>query len=104
MTIIATPVYWYSYSTPAKIFIDRFSDLLQSEKELGRRLRGRNFALVTSGADPFPDKTLVEAFTRFCQYLGILYRGCVHAREAGEFEESEVVVQIRHLLTKPVSA
>ncbi|HEX3626003.1 MAG TPA: NAD(P)H-dependent oxidoreductase [Verrucomicrobiae bacterium] len=84
MTIIATPVYWYSYSTPMKIFIDRFSDLLGPEKELGRQLRGRRFALVTSSADSLPDKTLVEAFSRFCDYLGIAYLGCAHAEGVGE--------------------
>ena len=41
VTIIATPVYWYSFSTPMKIFIDRFSDLLSFQKQLGGQLRGR---------------------------------------------------------------
>ena len=40
VTIIATPVYWYSYSTPMKVFIDRFSDLLTAHRDLGRQLRG----------------------------------------------------------------
>ncbi|MHA3770865.1 flavodoxin family protein [Verrucomicrobiota bacterium sgz303538] len=38
VTIIATPVYWYSYSTPMKVFIDRFSDLLTAHRDLGRQL------------------------------------------------------------------
>jgi multimeric flavodoxin WrbA len=49
VTIIATPVYWYSYSTPMKVFVDRFSDLLSFQKELGWQLRGRHFALLSSG-------------------------------------------------------
>ncbi|HEY4416212.1 MAG TPA: NAD(P)H-dependent oxidoreductase [Verrucomicrobiae bacterium] len=65
VTIIATPVYWYSYSTPMKIFIDRFSDLLSFQPELGRQLRGRHFALLTSSADRQPDPTLVAAFSGF---------------------------------------
>jgi len=95
LTIIATPVYWYSYSTPTKVFIDRFSDLLQSHKELGRRLRGRHFALVSSSAESFPDKTMVEAFSRFCDYLGINYVGCAHAQEAGEFVDLKAVAKIQ---------
>lgn len=98
VTIIATPVYWYSYSTPMKIFIDRFSDLLGPEKELGRQLRGRRFALVTSSAEPRPDKTLVEAFSRFCDYLGIEYLGCAHAQGAGEFVDSDSVAKIQGCL------
>lgn len=62
ITIIATPVYWYSYSTPMKIFIDRFSDLLTFQNELGQQLRGKHFALLSSSAESRPDKTLVEAF------------------------------------------
>jgi len=85
LTLIATPVYWYSYSTPTKIFIDRFSDLLGWRSDVGRRLRGRKFALVSTSAEPWPDRTLVEAFTRFCTYLGIEYVGCAHAQDAGEF-------------------
>jgi len=98
VTLIATPVYWYSYSTPTKIFIDRFSDLLGTHKELGRKLRGRRFALVSTSAEAQPDLTLVEAFTRFCDYLGIHYLGCAHAQSAGDFADPEPVAKIRNLL------
>lgn len=98
VTIIATPVYWYSYSTPMKVFIDRFSDLLGDHKELGRRLRGRHFALISSSAEPQPDQTLVDAFSRFCDYLGIIFVGCAHAQGAGEFVDSSATTKIKHLL------
>ncbi|MGH7941744.1 MAG: flavodoxin family protein [Limisphaerales bacterium] len=101
VTIIATPVYWYSYSTPMKAFIDRFSDLLSFQKELGRQLRGRHFALLSSSAEPWPDKTLVEAFSRFCDYLGITFVGCAHAQDAGEFVDSDAVTKIRDYLKTP---
>jgi multimeric flavodoxin WrbA len=100
LTIFATPVYWYSYSTPMKIFIDRFSDLLGPQKELGRQLRGRRFALITSSADSNPDKTLVEAFSRFCDYLGIVYVGCAHAPGAGEFVDLDAVAKIQACLER----
>jgi multimeric flavodoxin WrbA len=98
VTIIATPVYWYSYSTPMKVFIDRFSDLLTFQKELGRQLRGSHFALLSSSAEPWPDKTLVEAFIRFCDYLGLNFVGCAHAQEAGDFVDADVVTKIRDYL------
>jgi multimeric flavodoxin WrbA len=101
VTIIATPVYWYSYSTPMKIFIDRFSDLLTFQKELGRQLRGRHFALLSSSSEPWPDKTLVEAFSRFCDYLGITFVGCVHAQDAGEFVDLDAVAKIRGYMKTP---
>ncbi|HTV61337.1 MAG TPA: NAD(P)H-dependent oxidoreductase [Verrucomicrobiae bacterium] len=98
LTIIATPVYWYSYSTPMKVFIDRFSDLLSFQKELGRQLRGRRFALVSSSAELQPDKTLMEAFSRFCDYLGIVLVGCAHAQNARDFVDPAVVAKIQEYL------
>ena len=100
LTIIATPVHWYSYSTRMKIFIDRFSDLLGQHKGLAEQLRGRNFALVSSSAEPGPDRTLVEAFSRFCNYFGIQYVGCAHAQSGGEFCDPDAVAKIRSYLTK----
>jgi multimeric flavodoxin WrbA len=98
VTIIATPVYWYSYSTPMKIFIDRFSDLLGPNPELGRQLRGKRFALVSSGSKPQPDQTLVDAFSRFCNYLGIVFVGCAHAQDAGEFSDPKMADKIKRIL------
>ena len=42
--IFATPIYWYAVSPAMKIFLDRFSDLLEVPELLpeGRRLRGKN--------------------------------------------------------------
>lgn len=98
VTLIATPVYWYSYSTCMKVFIDRFSDLLSPRKEIGRELRGRHFALVTSSSEPFPDATMIQTFTRFCDYLGIHYVGCAHAQEAGELVNPGEAAKIQSYL------
>lgn len=35
--VLATPVYWYTMSALMKTFIDRWSDLLDIRKDLGRR-------------------------------------------------------------------
>ena len=98
IVIIATPVYWYSYSASMKVFIDRFSDLLGSNKELGRQLRGKYFALVSTSSEPQPDRTLVDAFSCFCDYLGIIFVGCAHTQETGEFIDSAVVIKIKRYL------
>jgi multimeric flavodoxin WrbA len=98
VTILATPVYWYSYSTPMKIFIDRFSDILVSAKPLGRRLRGCHFALLSTGSDPNPDATLTQAFSNFCDYLGIHNIGMVYACEDGPFHDEQSVSHVRNHL------
>ncbi|MBX3743950.1 MAG: NAD(P)H-dependent oxidoreductase [Verrucomicrobiae bacterium] len=101
VTVLATPVYWYSYSTPMKIFIDRFSDLLVSQKPLGRKLRGCRFALLSTGSDPAPDATLTQAFRNFCDYLGIGNVGMVYACEDGPFHDEESVASVRKHLEIP---
>ncbi len=45
--IFATPVYWYSMSGLMKVFFDRITDLLEIEKDLGRKLRNKNMAVVS---------------------------------------------------------
>ena len=97
-TILATPVYWYSYSSVMKVFIDRFSDLLESRKETGRRLRGKKFILLSTGNDPLPDPTLQAAYQNFCSYLGIVNVGMVYAVESGQFSDGEEAARVRNLL------
>ncbi len=46
--IFATPVYWYSMSGIMKVFFDRITDLLDNEKELGRKLRNKSIAVLSS--------------------------------------------------------
>ena len=101
VTIFATPVYWYSYSTPMKIFIDRFSDLLVSKKPLGRKLRGCHFALLSTGSDPNPVATLTQAFNNFCDYLGIHNIGMVYSCEDGPFHDEQSVFNVRRHFKNP---
>lgn len=49
--IFATPVYWYSMSGFMKVFFDRYSDLLRIEKDIGRKFRGKNFAVISNSHD-----------------------------------------------------
>ena len=72
--VLATPVYWYTMSATMKIFIDRFSDLLDIKKELGRKLRGKKLFVIASFAASLP-KGFEDAFEQTCQYLGIKYLG-----------------------------
>ena len=98
VVLFATPVYWYSMSAVMKAFVDRLSDLLMSQKELGRQLRGRRFALVTSSEEPDPDPDLVSMFRRTCEYLGVEYIGCVHAKAEGAFGDPALADRFRELL------
>lgn len=74
-----------------KLFIDRFSDLLISRKPLGRKLRGCRFALLSTGSDPNPDQILNQAFSSFCEYLGVNNIGMIYSCEDGPFVDEAPV-------------
>lgn len=104
IVIFATPVYWYSFSTVMKNFIDRLTDLLMSQKDLGRRLRSSperkaRWALVSSGNDSEPDRDLISAFRRTCEYLGVECVAEVYGVEGGAFVNEAAAQMIRaHLV------
>ena len=76
--IFATPVYWYTMSGIMKVFFDRISDLLTIEKDLGRDLRGKNFAAISCCIGSDVDEEFWHPFKRTALYLGMNYLGNVH--------------------------
>lgn len=76
--IFATPVYWYSMSGIMKVFFDRITDLLDEEKDLGRKLRGKSMAAIScSGGDNLGDGFWLP-FSETARYLGMDYLGNTH--------------------------
>lgn len=76
--IFATPVYWYSMSGIMKVFFDRFSDLIRIEKETGRKLRGKNMAVISNSHDSEIDYDFYIPFKKSADYLGMNYLGQKH--------------------------
>lgn len=76
--IFATPVYWYSMSGIMKVFFDRITDLLDNEKELGRKLRNKNMAVLTSSVGEHSGETFWHPFMETAKYLGMNYLGNIH--------------------------
>jgi multimeric flavodoxin WrbA len=79
--IFASPVYWYSVSPPMKVFLDRISDLLDIPELLaqGRRLRGKGAYVLSTSNDGAPDSAFVSLWRETFNYLGMNYRGLLHA-------------------------
>lgn len=75
--IWATPVYWYTMSAQMKMFLDRFSDLLFFERELGRELEGKRvFLLVSFEGKEHPATYHFDLpFRNTCAYLKMKYEG-----------------------------
>ncbi len=73
--IVVTPVYWYTMSAQAKVFLDRLTDLLQIHKAEGRLLRGKSLAVLATGTEPALPASFDEPFRLTCDYLGMHFRG-----------------------------
>jgi multimeric flavodoxin WrbA len=84
--IFATPIYWYSMSGIMKVFFDRFSDLIRIEKETGRQLRGKNFAVISNSHDNEIDFDFYIPFRKSAEYLGMNYLGDKHFN-ADQFDQ-----------------
>lgn len=77
--ILASPVYWYSVSSAMKTFLDRFSDLISSHKEMGQKLYGKSVRLFSTGSDAespvgFDVPINLTAIYFGMDYLGLTYR------------------------------
>ena len=78
LIIFATPVYWYSMSGIMKTFFDRITDCLKIDKETGRKLRGKNMAVISCGSDSFENEGFFIPFEKSAEYLGMNYFGHIH--------------------------
>ncbi len=90
LIIFATPVYWYAMSGILKTFFDRFSDCLKTRKDLGRKLRGMEMAVISCGHDKELKKGFQMPFKESANYLGMNYLTDVHCWIRNE-EISETV-------------
>lgn len=88
--IFATPVYWYSMSGIMKVFFDRITDLLTFEKELGRKLRGKNMAVISCSIGNNLGEHFWLPFSETANYLGMEYIGNIHTI-TGEDNEQKII-------------
>ena len=80
---LVSPVYWYSVSAQMKTFIDRLSDLLGPRKDLGRRLRGKELFLFTTGhTENTLPRCMEEPIQLTASYLGMKYVGAHYSQIA----------------------
>lgn len=76
--LFITPVYWYSMSGIMKVFFDRFTDLLDNEKDLGRKLRGKKMAVLTCSVGDNLGDNFWLPFIETANYLGMTFLGGLH--------------------------
>lgn len=76
--VFATPVYWYAMSGIMKVFFDRITDLLTINKTLGRKLRGKHMAVISSSNGNNLGESFWLPFKEIAQYLNINYITNLH--------------------------
>jgi len=96
--VFATPVYWYSMSGIMKVFFDRITDLLEVEKDLGRKLRDKKMAVLSCSIGNNLGDAFWLPFSETANYLGMVYLGNVHviADEKSELKLAEFINQIEN--------
>lgn len=88
--IFVTPIYWYSMSGIMKVFFDRLTDLLTIEKQLGRKLRGKKIAVITSSVGENLGDNFWLPFQETAKYLGMEFIvGCHTIEKANNTLELE---------------
>lgn len=76
--LFATPVYWYAMSGIMKVFFDRITDLLDNQKELGRKLRNKKMAAISCSIGNNLGEYFWLPFIETANYLGMKYLGHLH--------------------------
>jgi multimeric flavodoxin WrbA len=74
--VLASPIYWYCVSAQLKVFIDRLSDLLTIEKDLGRQLKGKSSSLLSTGNDEKCPDCFITPIEQTLKYMHIEFKGC----------------------------
>lgn len=76
--ILSSPVYWFSPSVQMKLFLDRLTDLITVEKDLGKQLKGKNTAVISTSDAKNPESCFEDIFKHTFEYLGMNYKGMLH--------------------------
>lgn len=90
--IFASPVYWYTMSGILKVFFDRISDLLTIEKDLGRKLRGKGFAVLSCSLNSEVSEQFWHPFKSSAEYLGMSYLAQTHINSLNDTVSLERLV------------
>ena len=97
--ILITPVYWYAMSGIMKVFFDRLTDLITIEKDLGRKLRGKQMAVISTSNGNNLGENFWLPFKASADYLGIKYLGDLHTYSEDADREVAVEAFVDDLMT-----
>ncbi len=78
--IFATPVYWYSMSGLMKTVFDRLTDIITKQKEIGRKMKGKEIYLIAVGADNLQPEGFEVPFRLTSEYLKMNFISTFYCR------------------------
>ncbi len=85
--VFITPVYWYSMSGRTKVFFDRLTDLLTIEKDLGRKLKGKNMMGISVSIGNNLGTDFWKPFENTSNYLKMDFLGGLHLISNSNFQK-----------------
>lgn len=100
LIVFSSPVYWYTMSGRMKVFFDRISDTIRIDKETGRKLRGKNMAVLSCGYGDNEIEGFFLPFQHSAKYLGMNYVGDIHTWVQTEELATDVKERINAFATK----
>ncbi|MDO6426026.1 flavodoxin family protein [Thalassotalea sp. 1_MG-2023] len=75
LIVYASPVYWYAMSGQMKVFFDRLTDLLTVKKLMGRALKNKYNAVISTGAEATAPDCFVKPFALTAGYFDMIFLG-----------------------------
>lgn len=100
--VLASPVYWYSVSSYMKIFMDRWSDLLTTRKDLAKKIEGKKLFVIGSFGTDFPlgCMSFENPIRHSCNYLNIHYGGAYYHPPQSSHVDSLNLISREHFRAK----
>ncbi|SFZ93943.1 hypothetical protein SAMN05428642_103443 [Flaviramulus basaltis] len=77
-----------------KVFFDRISDLIRIHKDIGRKLRGKNMAMLSCSNYDDLKEGFTMPFVESANYLGMNYLGDIHTYIENEIINDEVKLRL----------
>ena len=104
--VLASPVYWFTYSAQLKACIDRWYAF---ETPKGSVLRGKQFALILAYGDTDPYTSgginAIRSFEDMCRYLHATIAGIVYGSgmDVGEVRSNSLLMEKAYILGKKIA-
>jgi multimeric flavodoxin WrbA len=93
LIVFATPVYWYAMSGYMKVFFDRLTDIVSSQKHLGRKLKGKRAALIAVSTDEELPEGFEVPFKRTAEYFDMEYSCCFFSPAKAINNPTQMLIQ-----------